>query len=359
MKIIKKLTAVLLVLAMCLSFAGCYNEDLTWSAKCGDETAAIGVYLYYLYVAYDNAAALVDSDTEVLKATIDGVSAEEWIRDRANEYMQSYFWVNEKTDEMGLSLTDAESSICMQSTQQMIQYYMSDTVKLGISEDSLNKAYTEYNVKFKKIFNVFYGEGGEFEIDKQVLHDKFVDGKYTFEYIYAPLTSSDAYGNPTEITEEEKANLKEVFENYKTMVENGETFLKNCGEQLQTFYNSSNAPYRIAAQSDLTEGYPIEVTDAIKEMDEKELRIIEADGQLVLMQKDSIEDSFEAAYSVEGERIKMMLSEKAEEFNTYVIDHAKAEVTDLTYNDKAVNSIKLSSLVTDSTKFGTKLATAE
>ena len=53
----KRAAAVVLALAMCLSFAGCYDENMTWAARKDDDTLPIGGYIYYLYSAYTEAPA--------------------------------------------------------------------------------------------------------------------------------------------------------------------------------------------------------------------------------------------------------------------------------------------------------------
>ena len=45
----KRAVAGMLALAMCLSFAGCYDENKTWAARQGDDTMPIVGYIYYLY----------------------------------------------------------------------------------------------------------------------------------------------------------------------------------------------------------------------------------------------------------------------------------------------------------------------
>ena len=60
MKRIAKITvALLLAVAMCFSLAGCYDEDLNWSAKYDDTELPAGAYIYYLSIAYNEAASKV------------------------------------------------------------------------------------------------------------------------------------------------------------------------------------------------------------------------------------------------------------------------------------------------------------
>ena len=91
MKRIAKITvALLLAVAMCFSLAGCYDEDLNWSAKYDDTELPAGAYIYYLSIAYNEAASKVSTEDEVLKSEIDGTPAETWIKNRADEYVNQY-----------------------------------------------------------------------------------------------------------------------------------------------------------------------------------------------------------------------------------------------------------------------------
>ncbi len=352
MSTLKKITTLFLAFAMSLSLTGCYNKDLTWAAKDGDNTAAIGIYLYYLYVAYDNAADMVDSDTEVLKATIDGESAETWIRDKAINYLQSYLWVCDKISEYNLDLTSDEKTSA-QSTTSYLMNYMSGFDSLGISEDSFNKAYSEYNIMFKKLFDYYYGEGGEFAIDKDELKESFVDGKYSFEYMYGSLTTTDDDGNTSDISDEDKQALYSDFETYKKKVESGYQTLDYCSQEYQVEINADSAPYVSVDSTDFVgEAYPNELVEAVKEMDDNTLKLFEADGKLVLLQKNDINTAFDTAYSSSSDRLSMMLDLKSDEFNSYILEQAAAEKSDIEINDAAIKSCKLKSLVTDSNKNG-------
>lgn len=352
MSTLKKITALFLAFAMSLSLSGCYNKDLTWAAKDGDNTAAIGIYLYYLYVAYDNAADMVDSDTEVLKATIDGESAETWIRDKAMNYLQSYLWVCDKINEYNLDLTSDEKTSA-QSTTSYLMNYMSGFDSLGISEDSFNKAYSEYNIMFKKLFDYYYDEGGEFAIDKDELKESFVEGKYSFEYMYGSLTTTDDDGNTSDISDEDKQALYSDFETYKKKVESGYQTLDYCSQEYQVEIGADSAPYVSVDSTDFVgEAYPNELVEAVKEMDDNTLKLFEADGKLVLLQKNDINTAFNTAYSSASDRLSMMLDLKSDEFNSYILEQAAAEKSDIEINDAAIKSCKLKSLVRDSNKNG-------
>ena len=77
-KFAKRAAAFLLAAVLSLSLAGCYNENLTWSARRGDTELPIGAYIYYLSVAYNEAAAQIDTETRVLEGEVEDTPAAEW-----------------------------------------------------------------------------------------------------------------------------------------------------------------------------------------------------------------------------------------------------------------------------------------
>ena len=79
----------------------------------------------------------------------------------------------------------------------------------------------------------------------------------------------------------------------------------------------------------------------------------DAGFELVLLEKYSIAEAFETAYADSSEKLSMMLDIKSDEFTDYIFDKALEKKSDITINSTAVDSIKLSTLVTDSTKMGT------
>ena len=92
----KRAAALLLAVVLTFSLAGCYNENMSWAAKCGDDTLPIGSYIYYLSTAYNEAASRIDTETKVLKSELDGKDAETWIRDRAMKYVNQYFFIEQE-----------------------------------------------------------------------------------------------------------------------------------------------------------------------------------------------------------------------------------------------------------------------
>lgn len=102
MKRIAKITvALLLAVAMCFSLAGCYDEDLNWSAKYDDTELPAGAYIYYLSIAYNEAASKVSTEDEVLKSEIDGTPGRDVDQKPRGRVCEPVFLYSERNEASG------------------------------------------------------------------------------------------------------------------------------------------------------------------------------------------------------------------------------------------------------------------
>ena len=185
-KIFKRAAAGVMALAMCAGLTGCYSENNTWAVKSGDSTLPIGGYIYYLSSAYSEAAGKVDTGSEVLRSQVDGQNASEWVKEKALDYLYSYCYVNQKFNELGLSLDEDELDSVEYVTNNMWGYYKEPFENMGIAESSFREAYSTYNAKLSKLLGVMYGEGGELALPEDELHEY-----YTGKYVYYKYISVD------------------------------------------------------------------------------------------------------------------------------------------------------------------------
>ena len=313
---------------------------------------AVGIYRYYALIAFDEAAALVPEDEEVLKATIEGVPAEEWIRNKALDYVRCYLWVDDKIDELNLGLTEEEKESAASTTAYLEENTGATFEDNGISTSSFTKAYGEYNTKFKKIFDYYYGEGGELEIPKEDLKEAYCADQYYYEYIYADtLTTNDA-GVQVAITEDEKQDIADTLEFYRKQVQTGASDMYSAGSALAIALTLGDVPYEAEVTDFMYSDYATELVSSIQEMEDYEAKVIDTGTQLMLVYKRSIEEAFENAYNSSTDRLNVMLEVKSDEFTDYILEQAKADKADIVINDKAIKDFKLSKMVTDDMKMG-------
>lgn len=354
--VLKKLTAAALALAMCLSLAGCYDENNTWAAKSGDVTLPIGSYIYYLNSAYSEAAAKVSSDTEVLKATIEDKDATAWIKDRAMEYLDAYFYIENKFNELGLELTDEEKAEAQTNTSNTWAYYKTTFETNGIAQSSFHQAYSLYNMKYQKVMEALYSEGGELAIPEDELKTYFTENYYTYEYFYAPLTKTGEDGNSEDLNDDEKAELKKKFEGYIEKINKGETTVNDAANDYA--YESQNDSTYNAPSPSKAENLNTAIHDAISGAKDNEAVFAETTSGYYVIRKLSIEDKFTEMKEDEAEKLSLIADMKGEEFSDYVFEQGKS-VEGIEINQKALDRNKVSSLVVDENKNGTSSASSE
>ena len=115
----KKAAAALAAAAMTVAGAGCtVGSGSAYAMTIDGEQINAGIYIYYSYASYmeltqtlqsQNSKLDVKDDNVVKEQKMDGVSSEEWIKNKALEYCQRYVAIEKKFDELDLSLTEEES----------------------------------------------------------------------------------------------------------------------------------------------------------------------------------------------------------------------------------------------------------
>ena len=353
----KRAAAAVLALAMCLSFAGCYDENMTWAARKDNDTLPIGGYIYYLYSAYTEAASQVDSSTHVLDAQIDGEDAEQWIKDRALTYVKSYYYINDKMAEYGLEMTEEDQSQAENAANSLWSYYGSTFEELGIAQSSFQKAYGEYNVKSQKVMQAMYGEGGELALEDGAMKDYYTGLYYSFEYFYVPLTTTDEEGNSVDLDDSAKAELKTQLEGYVDQINDGDLTVSEASDDYSA-ESGTEATYQEPTAATST-GLITELYNALTSVDDGEAVLAETDSGYYVLRRLSISDYYdENIAGNEDQELNLLATMKGEEFTDYVNEQA-ASVEGVELNQAAMDRQKVSSLVTDSNRSGTSSASSE
>lgn len=350
----KRIAAAALALALCLSFAGCYDENKTWAARKGDDELPIGAYIYYLYSAYLEAGSQVDSETSVLDAEIEGQDAEQWIKDLALNYVQAYYYISDKFDELGLELTEEDLVNVENTASSFWSYYGSTLEELGISQDSFEKAYALYGEKFERVMKAMYGEGGELALEDGALEEYYCGAYINYEYFSASLTTTNEDGESVDLTDDEKADLKETFEGYVKKINAGElTMSEAADEYAEESGTDSSLMSPVCVKS---ENMSTLVFDALNSVKEGEAAFVESTSGYLVVRKLSVKDYYdEYVANDEDQQFTLLTELKGEEYSDYVLEQA-ASVEGVELNQAAMDSIKVSSLVDDSNRNGTSSA---
>lgn len=349
--ICKRAAAGLLALMMCLGFAGCYSENNTWAARKGDITLPIGGYIYYLYSAYSDAASQVDTETAVLDSQIEGEDASQWIRDEALNYLQAYYYINDKFTEYGLEWTDEDQTQAESLSDSYWSYYKSVMEPMGIAQSSFEQVYGEYTIKMQKVLQAAYGEGGELALADGELKQYFEYNYYSYEYFYAPLTTTNEDGESETMSEEDQNALEEELQKYVDRINDEEVTVSEAADEYAADAETDSTYYKPTATK--ADNLTSELASALESVDEGETTIAQTSNALYVIRRLSIADAYtDEIEASEDQQLSLLSDMKGQEFYDYVMEQAAA-VEGIEINQSAINNVKISKLVNDSNRNGT------
>lgn len=346
-KFLKRAAAGALALAMCAGLAGCYSEDKAWAAKMGDDTMPIGGYIYYLSSAYSQGAALVEDGQEVLKNSIEGQSAKEWIEAKATEYLKSFYFVEQKFNELGLTLDAEDQETISNASSSMWSYYKTAFENMGVAQDSFTRAYAEYNVKRQKVMLAMYGEGGERALSKDEMHDYYTGNYIYYNYLYVPLTTTDEDGNSQVMEDEEKEDVLDDLRQHVMKISSGAETL----DEASADYADASVGTPVAVQ---IENLSEQFSEALSGLKDGEAALVDMSSAAYVLQKMDVEEDFEALMEDEDRWSGLLFEMKGEEFSDYVAEQSANVNVEL--NNKAISSVKLSLVAETLGKEGTSSA---
>lgn len=354
-KFLKRAAAGVVALAMCAGFAGCYSEDKTWAARLNEDQLPIGGYIYYLSSAYSEGAAQVGSDAKVLEASIEGESAESWVKNRAMEYLRSYYFVSQKFDELGLSLTEEDETRITDATNSMWTYYKTAMEKMGVAKDSFQQAYSVYNLKLEKLLYAMYGKGGELEVSQDEMSSYYTENYTYYQHFYVPFTTTDEEGNTKDMEEEEKADIKEKLEEYAEKVSSGDQTIDRAAANYANF--SGTEPNVSEPQAGRTASMSAVLAEPLNGLETGKATVVDGGTGCYVVQKLDISEDFDALIADETRTNTLLLEMKVSEFSDYTVEQGAN--LDVTINDKALNSVKLSQVANSIGDKGTSSASSE
>lgn len=297
MSFLKKCAAFLLAGVMALSCAAC-AADTTWIMKKGELEMPAGVYLNNLMQSYFEATMEVeDPSKDVLKQTIDGKDASEWIKEQALNATKESMALCDKFNQLGLSFSEQELATCQTQAKSYYEQSGDNLEKNGISQNSIELLYQITYMK-TKVFDAIYGEGGEQEVSEQEMRDYYNENYIkmavqTFSFPAEPQLTED-------MSEEEKAAQQEMYDmqrgNTYSSAENlflqgqiGRDAGKDWNEVLNQYkkdnsgeeeYDMTTNNYRLLDTA--TTPLDKEVVTALKEAEQGEMVKVETDTMIAV-----------------------------------------------------------------------------
>lgn len=372
MKAIKKITAAFLAVLMIMSISGCSTKP-EWSYKADDNEVQIGVYIYALYTAYNQAASYAssaegyDAEKSFLNLTItddDGETAvaKDWIVDTAKEITKNILTIEEEFEARGLTLTAEDEAAAKESADNdwnlgpyydmYLAYGMMPTPykdilePYGVSYESFERASYMASAKQKALFEEIYINDEETAVSTEDLTNYFTENYTSYSYLSVRLADSatDDSGSTTytAMSDEDIAEIESTLQGYADNINNGAgTFAEQMVEytalkELES--DPSTSAVENLDESSLNE----DVIAALNELEEGKASLVKVgeaeNAYYYLIYKAPIADSVADYIEDETNSFNVLSAMKSEEFQDMLT--AKAEELGIQENTSVVNSYK-------------------
>lgn len=372
MKAIKKITAAFLAVFMIMSISGCSTKP-EWSYKVDDNEVQIGIYIYALYTAYNQAASYAssaegyDAEKSFLNLTItddDGETAvaKDWIVDTAKELTKNILTIEEEVKARGLTLTAEDEAAAKESADNdwnlgpyydmYLAYGMMPTPykdilePYGVSYESFERASYMASAKQTALFKEIYINDEETAVSTEDLTNYFTENYTSYSYLSVRLADSatDESGSTTytAMSDEDIAEIESTLQGYADNINNGAgTFAEQMVEytalkELES--DPSTSAVENLDESSLNE----DVIAALNELEEGKASLVKVgeaeNAYYYLIYKAPIADSVADYIEDETNSFNVLSAMKSEEFQDMLT--AKAEELGIQENTSVVNSYK-------------------
>lgn len=193
MKILKRLSAILLILAMVFSFAGCHKKgEIAVTVDGHDFTS--GYYMCAFIFSDIEAQGKVDaeSDVEYTKQKIDGKKYATWVKENAINTLKVTAYIKNLCKENGITLDDATK----EDTEYIAEFYWDSYGyseifgNNGVSKETF-KNYMVDSAYQDEYFDYIYGSEGTDAISETAIKDVLKQRFYIADILEMDLSELD------------------------------------------------------------------------------------------------------------------------------------------------------------------------
>lgn len=186
----KRMAAMAAAAVMLSSMAAC-GSSTAYALTIDGEQIKAGIYIYYSYVAYNDAVQTIakqdseidTSDKEVIKKQkIDGKDAYDWIQDKALTYCKEQAAINKEFKAANLTLPEETQTELDTTMETFWDQNKENFEKNGISESSIYDI-MEYTYNANEVFYYYYGIGGEDGVTEKEVHEYYVENTARTQYV--------------------------------------------------------------------------------------------------------------------------------------------------------------------------------
>ena len=353
MKNFTKILCVVLALVMALSVASCsFSKQYTYQQD--DIEIPIGVYIYYLMNAYNQAQSLAqqsdlydaetgkyDGKTSFLKMEItdeDDVTAvaEDWIKDKAAELAKTAVAACYKFNELGCTMDEAELETAKTYYESYWDQGYSDSFEpYGISFESFFLLAYTIPVMESEAFTAEYAVDGPSAVSDEELGAYFTENYTSYKYFSANLyttateTVTDGDGNETEqdadvaLSADEIAAYEAAFRGYADALTAGTAYDEVVSDYM-TAYDLESDPTTESVEI-IDEDTEDEIMQTILGMQDGEavVKIIGDEDntkQIYLIYREPITEQLEAYTDPDQNRSTVLSEMKSEAFEELLKD---------------------------------------
>lgn len=372
MKAIKKITAAFLAVLMIMSISGCSTKP-EWSYKVDDNEMQIGVYIYALYTAYNQAATYAssaegyDAEKSFLNLTItddDGETAvaKDWIVDTAKELTKNILTIEEEFEARGLTLTAEDEAAAKESADNdwnlgpyydmYLAYGMMPTPykdilePYGVSYESFERASYMASAKQTALFEEIYINDEETAVSTEDLTNFFTENYTSYSYLSVRLadSSTDDSGSTTytAMSDEDIAEIESTLQGYADNINNGAGTFAEQMVEYTALKELESDPSTSAVENLKDSSLNEDVVAALNELEEGKASLVKVgeaeNAYYYLIYKAPIADSVADYIEDETNSFNVLSAMKSEEFQDMLT--AKAEELGIQENTSVVNSYK-------------------
>ncbi len=343
------LMAVVMILSV-LFVSGCTPISLQkeWSYKTADKELAIGVYIYSLSAAYQQAktyaSELEDYDAtndkwlELEITDDDGTKevASKWIKDQAKKICLSYLVLEEQlkaekidisTDDMASAETQAEEywNVGPYAYMNYIMPQKDSLEPFGVSLESYTYCTTEYSVKYQALFDALYEEGGKKAVSdselKDFFNENYVDYSYFTVNLYTATTDEAGASSNVALSDKEAKKITDKFDDYAEQLNKGKSF-DDIVEKYMKAENIDEDPSTSSIEKLDSVSAGDEIKEALGELDNNKATTVKVgEGESAvyyLVYKRDIKDAADDYLSDDTNRSTVLAAMKSDEFADYI-----------------------------------------
>lgn len=360
MSLIKKLSAIICVLALLLSFTGCHKKNEI-AVTIGDIEFTSAYYMCAFVTADMQAQQKVSenlteeeqnsTDVDIYSKKIDGKKYATWVKNTAISELKKIAAYKTLCADNKIELNDEQKA----EAEQMTSYYWSSYGYQSLLEPNGVSLNTYKNYIFDSYYSTvyfkhLYGEGGKKEISADDIKKSLEENFAIANVLEAAYTSSEGEA----LGDTEKSALKTQFQNYadeltkgtRTFEEIYKEYNKITDEETEDTNTTEEEPKPMDEYATILgnedSGYSSKHYETAKAMAVNEVKVVELEdgtGIAVIVKKDILDDP----YYLENLDLTVRHLIKGDEFDKDIEKFGKT--LDLEENTYATKQFKVKKIV--------------